>query len=59
LPEFLLDFADFVKPFKSALAAKPRKKAFSAEFELPFYTPLQNKAKNSNFLITLNQKMLY
>lgn len=52
-------FAEFISLFKGALSAKPQKKAFGAEFELPFYTPLQNKAKNLNFLITLNQKMLY
>lgn len=52
-------FAEFISLFKGALSAKPQKKAFGAEFELPFYTPLQNKVKNLNFLITLNQKMLY
>lgn len=52
-------FAEFISLLKAHLLQSHEKKAFGAEFELPFYTPLQNKAKNLNFFITLNQKMLY
>lgn len=51
-------FAEFISLLKAHLL-QSHEKGFGAEFELPFYTPLQNKAKNLNFLITLNQKMLY